>query len=97
MLVYGLRGNALRSHDGGYLWQSLSAELQISFCAALVDAQGRYRLFTQAGHQLLGSAAQSTLQLLPQAQQAPVAGAVQAANGTLILVGARGVRSLSAE
>ncbi|CAN7309003.1 YCF48-related protein [Pseudomonas sp. LjRoot71] len=97
VLVYGLRGHALRSSDGGYLWQSLEAPLQISFSAALVDAQGQYRLFTQAGHQLLGSSEQNALQLLPQQQQAPVAGAAQAGNGALILVGARGVRSLSAE
>lgn len=97
VLVYGLRGHALHSRDGGYLWQNLSSELQISFCAALVDAQGRYRLFTQAGHQLLGSGEQTALRLLPQTQQTPVAGAVQAANGALILVGARGVRSLPAE
>lgn len=97
VLVYGLRGNVLHSRDGGYTWQARPSDLQISFSAALVDAQGRYRLFTQAGHQLLAEDSQAPLRLLPQTQQAPVAAATQAANGALILVGARGVRSLPAE
>lgn len=97
VLVYGLRGNVLHSRDGGYTWQARPTDLQISFSAALVDAQGHYRLFTQAGHQLLAEDSQPRLRLLPQTQQAPVAGAIQAANGALTLVGARGVRSLPAE
>jgi len=97
VLVYGLRGNVLHSRDGGYTWLARPIDLQISFSAALVDAQGHYRLFTQAGHQLLAEDSQPRLRLLPQAQQAPVAGAIQAANGALILVGARGVRSLPAQ
>lgn len=97
VLVYGLRGNALHSHDGGSTWQQRPSELPISFSAALIDTQGRYRLLTQAGHQLLAEDGQAQLRLLPQTQQTPVAGATQAANGALILVGARGVRSLPAE
>jgi len=61
VLVYGLRGNVLHSHDGGYTWQARPTDLQISFSAALVDAQGRYRLFTQAGHQLLAEDGQPRL------------------------------------
>jgi len=97
VLVYGLRGNALLSRDGGNTWQARPTDLQISFSAALVDAQGHYRLFTQAGHQLLAEDSQPRLRLLPQTQQARVAGAIQAANGALTLVGARGVRSVPAE
>jgi len=97
VLVYGLRGNAYLSRDGGYLWQRLATELQVSFTAATPDQQGRYLLFTQAGHKLLAEPDRNALQAIPQASQSPVGAALLAADGQLILVGARGVRALPVE
>lgn len=97
LLVYGLRGNVLRSLDNGISWQTLQSGLKVSFTAAANGPQGSYRLFTQAGHQLLTEPGANTLRLLPQSETAPVAGALQTAEGLLILVGNHGVRRLSAE
>ncbi|SDH89001.1 Uncharacterized protein SAMN05216603_11610 [Pseudomonas benzenivorans] len=96
LLVYGLRGHVFRSRDGGSSWSQLDSGLQVSITAAAQDARGDYRLFTQAGH-MLRAGADAALQLLPQTQQSPVAGAVLAGDGGLVLVGARGARTLSAE
>jgi photosystem II stability/assembly factor-like uncharacterized protein len=97
VLVYGLRGHAYLSRDGGYIWQTLTTDLQVSFTAATQDQQGRYLLFTQAGHKLLAEPGREALQVVPQASQSPVGAALLAANGQLILVGARGARALPVE
>ncbi|WP_433741032.1 WD40/YVTN/BNR-like repeat-containing protein [Pseudomonas putida] len=97
VLVYGLRGHVLRSTDGGANWTLLETGLQVSITAAAQGNDGRFRLFTQAGHELLSQSAATRLQLIAQQNQSPVAGAVQAADGSLIVVGSRGARSLSKE
>ncbi|CAD5107433.1 WD40/YVTN/BNR-like repeat-containing protein [Zestomonas carbonaria] len=94
VLVHGLRGHVFRSRDGGRNWQALDSGLQVSITAATLDAQGHYRLFTQAGHLLRDDG--NALQLLTQAQQAPVAGAVAVDDG-LVLVGGHGVRRLTTQ
>ncbi|WP_369959759.1 WD40/YVTN/BNR-like repeat-containing protein [Pseudomonas benzenivorans] len=96
LLVYGLRGHVFRSRDAGQSWQQLDSGLEVSITAAVLDANGDYLLFTQAGH-MLRAGADAALQLVPQAGQSPVAGATLAANGALVLAGGRGVRALPVE
>ncbi|KPH00166.1 glycosyl hydrolase [Pseudomonas sp. RIT-PI-q] len=97
VVVYGLRGNVLRSTDGGSSWQPFDSGLQVSVTAAAIDAQGHYRLFTQAGHMLVDQSNNARLQLMPQQNPSPVAGAALASEGSLILVGSRGARALRKE
>ncbi len=97
VVVFGLRGNVLRSTDGGLSWTPFDTGLQVSVTAAVVDAQAHYRLFTQAGHMLVDQANTARLQLMPQQNSSPVAGAALAGNGSLIVVGSRGVRALLKE
>jgi photosystem II stability/assembly factor-like uncharacterized protein len=96
VLVYGLRGNVLRSTDGGQHWTALDSGLHVSITAALVDGHGQYHLFTQAGH-ALASQTGDRLQLMPHQDLPPVAGATLAANGSLVVVGSRGAQTLAAE
>ncbi|MBM7060460.1 glycosyl hydrolase [Pseudomonas sp. UL073] len=97
VIVFGLRGHVYRSTDAGYTWQQVPSGLQLSITAGLLGAHGDYQLFTQAGHLLQASQADGPLQLVPQPAPAPVAGAALAADGTLVLVGSRGVRTLPVE
>ncbi|KQN48774.1 glycosyl hydrolase [Pseudomonas sp. Leaf48] len=97
VIAYGLRGHVFRSTDGGLNWARLDSDMQVILTAATLDADGHFRLFTQAGHMLMSPGGNAPLQLMPQAQQTPVAGATLATNGALVLVGGRGVRTLSVE
>lgn len=95
VIVYGLRGNVLRSTDGGEHWSPLNSGPQASITAAIIDAQGRYELFTQAGYTLVSSG--TRLQTLVQPGLPPVAGAVRAADGSRVVVGSRGAQALAGE
>ena len=95
VIVYGLRGNVLRSTDGGEHWSPLNSGPQASITAAIIDAQGRYELFTQAGYTLVSSG--TGLQTLAQPGLPPVAGAVRAADGSRVVVGSRGAQALAGE
>jgi photosystem II stability/assembly factor-like uncharacterized protein len=55
VLVYGLRGHVFRSVDGGASWTALSTGLQVSLTAATLDAEGHYRLLSQAGQLLVST------------------------------------------
>ena len=97
VVVYGLRGNVLRSTDGGLNWKPFDTGLQVSVTAAAIDAQGHYRLFTQAGHMLVAQNDSAQLQLIPQQNPSLVAGAVLTTDGSLVVVGSRGARALLKE
>ena len=95
VLVYGLRGNVLRSTDGGQSWTALDSGLHISLTAGLIDAQGNYRLFTQGGEMLVSQGSGAQLKLTTQPAPIPVAGATQSATGALVVAGSRGARTLA--
>ncbi|MHA6130367.1 WD40/YVTN/BNR-like repeat-containing protein [Pseudomonas fluorescens group sp. PF-1] len=94
VLVYGLRGHVFRSVDGGASWTALSTGLQVSLTAATLDAEGHYRLLSQAGQLLVSTDDGARLQPQPRKDMSPAAGAITAPNGGLVLVGSRGVRAL---
>ncbi|MCO8309633.1 WD40/YVTN/BNR-like repeat-containing protein [Pseudomonas mandelii] len=96
-LVYGLRGNVLRSTDGGFSWTPLNTGLHVSITAGLVDGRGNYRLFTQGGQMLVSQGTGAQLHLVQQPAPTPVTDATQSANGSLMVVGSRGARTLSVE
>ncbi|KNH27116.1 glycosyl hydrolase [Pseudomonas syringae] len=96
-LVYGLRGNVLRSTDGGFSWTPLDSGVRVSITAGLVDGRGNYRLFTQGGQMLVSQGAGAQLHLVQQPAPTPVTGVTQSADGALVVVGSRGARTLSVE
>lgn len=95
VLAYGLGGNVFRSTDGGEHWAPLPSGLHVSITAGLINAQGQYRLFTQAGPALISQAGGTQLQLLAQQDPSPVSGVSQAVDGSLVVVGSRGAQRLS--
>lgn len=97
VVVYGLRGNVLRSTDGGQHWTALESGLHVSITAGFVDGNGHYRLFTQGGQMLVSQDSSAQLLLLPRPGPTPVTGATRATDGALVLVGSRGVRTESVD
>lgn len=93
-LVFGLRGNVLRSVDGGASWSQVETGLPVSITSGTALADGRLALLSQAGHLLLSSDDGASFQLQPQPSLAPVAAAQAAGPHTLVLVGMRGARQL---
>ncbi|VVN76779.1 WD40/YVTN/BNR-like repeat-containing protein [Pseudomonas fluorescens] len=97
VLVFGLRGNAYRSVDGGTSWSRVELGLPLSITASSVTADGRMVLLSQSGHVLLSDDDGASFKLQPQNGLAPVAAATVSSSGSLVLVGARGLRQLPLE
>lgn len=95
VLAYGLGGNVFRSTDGGEHWNSLPSGLHVSITAGIINAQGQYQLFTQAGPVLISQEGGTRLQLLAQQEPSPVSGVSQSVDGSLVVVGNRGAQRLS--
>jgi len=97
VVVYGLRGNVLRSTDGGQSWTALDSGLHISVTAGLIDLHGDYRLFTLGGQMLVSQGTGAQLHLVQRPVPTPIAGATQANDGSLVVAGSRGARALFVE
>lgn len=95
ILVFGLRGNAFRSVDGGANWEKVELGLPQSITAATLMADGRIALLSQAGHLLISADDGASFRQLPQQSLVPVAAAMPAGPNRLVLGGERGVRLLS--
>lgn len=91
VIVYGLRGNAFRSVDGGRQWQPVATGLQTGLSAALALPDGRLGLISQGGQILLSFDDGASFAPFKQAEPGSTA-AVVGVGGQLLLAGARGVR-----
>lgn len=97
VLVFGLRGNVYRSADGGASWAKVELGVNLSITAGTLGADGRIILLTQAGHVLVSADEGVSFQLQPRNGSAPVAAALFATPGTLLLAGVRGLRQVPLE
>lgn len=93
VLVHGLRGNVLRSTDGGASWQAVPTHLQVGITAATVDARGRILLASQAGHLLASSDAGASFAPIPLERPFPAAAVLGAGAGRVLVAGPRGVQA----
>lgn len=93
LLIYGLRGNLLRSYDKGQTWQSLKQELEAALVSGTYLDDGRLVLVSSSGHVMVSGDDGTTFNQVPVATRtflsavAPVDGA-----SSVIVVGERGVR-----
>lgn len=95
VLAYGLRGHVFRSRDGGQSWSQVETGLPVSITASALDERGDFWLFSLAGHALRSTDDGASFALVPQQALAPVAGATRDGANELVLVGERGVRTLT--
>ena len=89
LFVYGLRGNALRSSDGGASWKALQTGTQSNLTAGTVLADGRLVLSAMSGEVLVSSDDGDSFARLPQ-RSAPQFGLAPASSG-VVTAGALGV------
>ena len=97
LVVYGLRGHAYRSSDGGQQWQAVSTGVSTSLTAAGVDRAGQLWLASQAGDVLLSRDDGARFSPVPQPVRGPVTALASDTGANLVLVGERGVRTLPGE
>lgn len=90
--VFGLRGNALRSRDGGKNWERLETGTQGNLTGGTYLAGGRLVLTSAAGELLEAGAGAGKMSRLSQGNPVPVFGVSKAGPDQLVLAGAHGVR-----
>lgn len=93
LLLFGLRGKSYWSSDGGATWQPCSTGIEASFNGATVLGDGSVLMVSQAGHVLRSTDEGRSFQPVP-ALPTPFVGVAQAADGGIVLVGARGAMRL---
>ena len=94
VLAHGLRGNIVRTTDGGRNWHSVPTGLTVGLTASTVDERGRIVIVSQAGHVLASADAGATFKPVKIERPVPAAAVVTTGSGSLVIAGPRGVQSL---
>lgn len=90
VIAYGLKGGAFRRHADGSGWTRIELPL-LSITAGLRMSNGDLLLGNEAGQLFRSGDGGVTFRLLPVTNQEPISGLVEAADGTIVRAGARGV------
>lgn len=91
LLLFGLRGHALRSTDGGATWATLATATQGSLVSGAL-LPGRRIALAGLGGEVMEGDGRGEFAALPLADPVPWYHVADAGNGALVLAGARGVR-----
>jgi photosystem II stability/assembly factor-like uncharacterized protein len=91
VVVFGLRGNAYRSGDGGATWAKIDTGLPASIVSAARTADGATLLADVGGRIAVSVDGGGTFGKAALAQPMPLTGIADAGGGRLALVGPRGV------
>jgi photosystem II stability/assembly factor-like uncharacterized protein len=94
VLAFGLRGNVVRSTDGGRSWQAVPTGVQVGLTAGTIDERGRIVLVSQAGHVLVSADDGATFTLKTERAE-PAAAVARVGANTLVIGGPRGLQTLS--
>lgn len=94
-IAYGLRGNALATEDGGGTWRRIDLGLDASLTGALQLGSGALVLSSQSGKLLSYDAPSGRFRPLSSSRAEPIVGMVEAADGSLVVVGARGAHRIA--
>lgn len=92
VLVYGLRGNALRSLDGGASWSTVTTGTEAGITSGLIAADGTLLLASQSGQLLRSIDRGATFRRVALDSVAPNFAVAAVADGAVALAGLGGVR-----
>ena len=95
VLAHGLRGNVVRSIDGGAHWQSVPTGVGVGLTASTSDERGRFVIVSQAGHVLVSDDDGASFTPARVERPVPAAAVVSVGPGALVVAGPRGVHSLA--
>ena len=90
LIAYGMRGNVLRSDDGGQNWRALRSHASDGITAGTVLADGRVVLVTQGGQMLLSKDGGESFSSVKVKTRMAYFGVAPIANG-VVVVGAAGI------
>jgi len=90
VIVFGLRGNAFLTTDGGATWAKVDAGLQSSIVATAYSAAGRLLLADATGRIAASVDGGRSFARVMTRPSLPVAGLTEVGNGLLAVVGPRG-------
>jgi len=97
LIIYGLRGNALRSDDAGENWTKVLPGETDSITSGIILRDGRIILVDQGGQLLVSHDRGRSFIVVKLEDVWPFSDLVEAADGGLILVGSHGVKRLTTQ
>ncbi len=92
VVAFGLRGNAVRSRDGGLTWVSLNTGTQSTLTGGVLLPDNRMALVTMGGEALMLSPQSDQIQGTRIQPPMPLYGVTADRRGRLAFVGARGAK-----
>jgi photosystem II stability/assembly factor-like uncharacterized protein len=92
LLVYGLRGNAYRSRDGGRNWAKCDTGVSSGITGGTVLNDGRLVLVTQSGHVLVSRDDGASFAPVGIERPLPFHGVTQVSADAIAIAGLRGMR-----
>jgi photosystem II stability/assembly factor-like uncharacterized protein len=92
VIVFGLRGNALRSTDRGASWQRLETGLQAGLTASSAGANGSLMMASQSGQLLRSVDSGASWSRIAHAKPGATAAMLELDDGTVVLGGMHGLR-----
>jgi photosystem II stability/assembly factor-like uncharacterized protein len=91
VVVFGLRGTALASADGGATWRRAETGVEAALTAGTALPDGRVVLATDAGQVLVSGDGGKTFRRAAIARAVPASALAPAAEGAILVAGAAGV------
>ena len=91
LIAFGMRGNVVRSADGGQNWHAVRSNASDGITAGTILDDGRFVLLTQGGQVVLSKDGGESFSEVKPHQRMPYFGAAPIAGGAIAVVGAAGV------
>jgi photosystem II stability/assembly factor-like uncharacterized protein len=92
VIVFGLRGNAFRSQDGGGKWRKVETGVPVGLTGATVTEDGRIVLVSQGGHVIMSTDEGASFTGFKLEMSFPMNAVLSLDKSTLVFAGPNGVQ-----